>query len=340
MPISVPPTTGRDKDHLRLGGPFFDDLEIGQQVESPGVTLTDGLAATHRAILGDRSAFALDARLAAKITGAERPLAHAGLVWDVAIGQSTHFTQRAKANLFYRGLAFNRLPEIGDCLYTVTEVIGLKENKRKEGRYPTGMMALRIKTVDQQERTILDFTRCAMLPMSRADVTTGYQDNLTQIGDELDLEQLRSLAESWNLSAHPRGAALTQGVTFTAASGDVVTSAPELARLTLNLAAVHHDFRAGGQQRLVYGGHTIGLAAAQLAKTFPNLVCILGWHSCDHLVPVEENATVYSTIEIEAVESLNQGGQIAHLRATVSKVSAEKNEPVDVLDWRMVGVFA
>ena len=42
-------------------------------------------------------------------------------------------------------------------------------------------------------------------------------------------------------------------------TGDVVSSAPELARLTLNIAATHHDSRVGGR-RLVYGGHTIGLA--------------------------------------------------------------------------------
>ena len=46
--------------------------------------------------------------------------------------------------------------------------------------------------------------------------------------------------------------------------GDVVTSASELARLTLDIAQVHHDARAGGGRRLVYGGHTIGIAAAQV----------------------------------------------------------------------------
>ena len=48
-------------------------------------------------------------------------------------------------------------------------------------------------------------------------------------------------------------------------TGDVVSSAPELARLSLNIAATHHDSRVGGQ-RLVYGGHTIGLALAQATR--------------------------------------------------------------------------
>lgn len=337
MPTS---TTATANTHLRLGGPFFDDLEVGQRVNSPGMTLTTGLAASHQAILGDRSALALDTRLAGEVTGAGRQLAHTGLVWDVAIGQSTHFTQRAKANLFYRGLALHRLPEIGDSLYTQTEVIGLRENKLKEGRHPTGMVALRIKTVDQHDRTVLDFKRCAMLPMSAVGVRTGHQDDLTGIAAELDLAHLRALAEGWNLSAHPSAAVPTVGDRVSTAFGDVVTSAPELARLTLNLAAVHHDYRSGGGQRLVYGGHTIGLAAAQLSRTLPNLVCILGWNNCDHLAPVHENDTVHSTIDVERAEPLPNGGHLVHLRSVVSKVARDRQESIEVLDWRIVGVMA
>ncbi|MGW6729679.1 acyl dehydratase [Nocardia sp. NPDC055029] len=326
--------------HLRPGGPFFDDLVVGQRVASPGMTLTSGLAAAHQAILGDRAALALDAELAAKVTRVKGPLAHPGLVWDVAIGQSTHFSQRAKANLFYRGLVLHRLPAIGDSLYTETEVIGLRENRRREGRYPTGMMALRIKTVDQYERTILDFKRCAMIPMSSQEVGTDHQDDLSSISGELDTAVLRALTADWDLSAHPSGTAVRPGDSFTAAFGDVVTSAPELARLTLNLAAVHHDQRAAAGRRLVYGGHTIGLASAQLSKTLPNLVCLVGWNSCDHLAPVHENDTVFSTIEVEHTEPLDNGGQLAQLRSRVFKLGSADQDSIEVLDWRVVGVLA
>ena len=36
------------------------------------------------------------------------------------------------------GLGFHRIPAIGDTLTTVTRVVGLRENQRKEGRAPTG----------------------------------------------------------------------------------------------------------------------------------------------------------------------------------------------------------
>src|SRR6202000_1501370 len=53
-------------------------------------------------------------------------------------------------------------------------------------------------------------------------------------------------------------------------TADVVSNAPELARLTMNIAATHHDWRVNGR-RLVYGGHTIGLALGQASRLLPNL---------------------------------------------------------------------
>ena len=77
----------------------------------------------------------------------------------------------------------------------------------------------------------------------------------------------------------------------------MVSSAPELARVTLNIAGVHHDSRLGGL-RLVYGGHTIGLALAQASKLLPNLATVLGWQSCDHTAPVYEGDTLYSELQL------------------------------------------
>src|SRR5262249_5780476 len=111
---------------IREGGPYFDDLSMGQVLGwAPALTLSAGLAAAHQAIVGDRMRLALDTDLCAAVTGAPGPLAHPALVCDVAIGQSTLVTQRVKANLFYRGLTFHRFPAIGDTIYTRTEVVGL-----------------------------------------------------------------------------------------------------------------------------------------------------------------------------------------------------------------------
>ena len=323
-------------------GPYFDQVHTGQVFTgAPSMTLTPGLAAVHQSILGDRLRLPLDAELSAAVTGLPAPLAHPGLVCDVAIGQSTLATQHVKANLFYRGLTFFRFPAIGDTLFTRTEVVGLKKNSAKPGRAPTGLMALRITTIDQADRLILDFYRCAMLPLSAgADPDSAdHYDDLSKIG--ADLAAPPSAAADWNgevFRERVTGPHFDAGLAGSVlhSSADVVSSAPELARLTLNIAGVHHDSRLGGR-RLVYGGHTIGLALAQASKLLPNLATVLGWQSCDHTAPVYEGDALYSELHIESAEPTDGGGVLG-LRSLVYAFSDPQDEPRQVLDWRFTAL--
>lgn len=319
------------------GGPYFDDLLVGQVFpDAPSMTLTPGLAAVHQSILGDRLRLPLDAELSQAVTGSTTPLAHPGLVCDVAIGQSTLVTRHVKANLFYRGLVFYRFPAIGDSLFTRTEVVGLKKNSAKPGRAPTGLAALRMTTIDQADRLVLDFYRCAMLPLSPgADPNAAdHADDLSTIG--ADLAPPPPATHEWNGEVFREripGPHFDPGMAGTVlhSSADVVSSAPELARLTLNIAAVHHDSRVSGR-RLVYGGHTIGLALAQASRLLPNLVTVCGWQSCDHTGPVHEGDTLYSELRVESADPVDDGGVLG-LRSLVYAV--EDNEPDrQVLDWR------
>ena len=90
------------------------------------------------------------------------------------------------ANLFYRGLVLRRAPLIGDTLRTTTEVVALKQNRARQDRAATGLAVLRIVTVDQQERPVLDFTRCAMLPLRDPQGATGHADEIE--GEPLALD--------------------------------------------------------------------------------------------------------------------------------------------------------
>jgi acyl dehydratase len=324
------------------GGPFFDDLQVGQIVDSaPAQTLTDGLAALHTAIVGDRLRLPLDAELSRRVAGG--PIAHPGLVWDVAIGQSTLLTGRVIANLFYRGFMFRRFPRIGDTLHTRTEVVALRQNRARPGRAATGLAVLRVRTRNQHGEEVLDFSRCAMLPLRNPEGQTSHNADLDQIPSELDRSTMVAAFATWRLD-HFRAALpgphltdMVAGTTWEVSGGDVVSSAPELARLILNVAMVHHDSSAGTGGRLVYGGHTIGLAAAQATRALPNLVTIVGWHSCDHLAPVREGDTLHSSVELERIEPLASGG-LVHLR---SRVRAHRESSAeDVLDWRFIGVMA
>lgn len=319
-----------------VGGPYFDELSVGDVFDAaPSVTLTDGLAAAHQAILGDRIRLPLDAHLSRAVTGAAAAVANPGLVCDVAIGQSTVATHHVKANLFYRGLRFHRLPHIGDTLHTRTEVVGLRENSARPGRRPTGLAALRMTTVDHDDRTVLDFYRCAMLPLSDAPAPDRpvHTDDLTAIGPAHRPDW--TIPDGWDLGAYrdrvpgERFSPDLVGTEFVS-SGDVVSSAPELARLTLNVAAVHHDERVGGS-RLVYGGHTIGIALAQATRAQPNLVTVLGWQSCDHTGPVSEGDTLTSTLRIASARPLGDSW-IVRMRSIVHAHNASQSDR-PVLDW-------
>jgi acyl dehydratase len=328
----------------QVAGPFFEDLDVGDLIETaPALTLTEGHAALHQAIVGDRLRLALDRTLAARVLGSDAPLAHPALVCDVAIGQSTLVTQRVIANLFYRGLVLRRAPLVGDTLSTTTEVVALRQNSPRPGRPATGLAVLRVRTEDQDGRRVLDFWRCAMLPLRDQEAQTGHADDLDAIPSELDPEALRAHTAGWRLEEFRAAvpgqhfADVESGGDWSVEGGDVVSAAPELARLSVNVAMAHHDAQDG--RRLVYGGHTIGLAASHATRALPNLVTVVAWHGCDHLGPVFEGDTLHSEIELERAEPLgDDGGGLVHLR---SRVRARRDgEESDVLDWRFVGVMA
>jgi acyl dehydratase len=323
-----------------MSAPYFEDLRIGARFEAaPALTLTDGHAALHQAIAGDRLRLALDRTLATAVLGEGPPLAHPALVWDTAIGQSTVATGRVIANLFYRGLLLHRAVRIGDTLRTVTEVVARRENRVREGRRPTGLAVLRIRTTDQDDRPVLDFTRCAMLPLR--DAPAGKAQDAVGEAADLKPDALRAAAHGLDLAAFRAAVPDTSVETGQLQGGDVVDSAPALARLTLNVAMAHLDAGAAAHgRRLVYGGHTIALAAAQATRAAPALVTILGWHAADHTAPVFEGDTLRSRIALERREPLPQGGELAHFRSRVTAARADGADEEDVLDWRFVGVLA
>ena len=314
------------RDATVVAGPLFEDLEVGQTFDAPGLTLTDGHAAVHQAIAGDRLRLALDRPLAERVTGAA--IVHPALAWEVAIGQSTAVTGRVIANLFYRGLAFRRAPRVGDTLRTVTQVLALKQNRSR----PSGLALLGIRCRDQEDREVLDFARCAMLPLRDPGAQTGRADPVEPSGavpaggDAVagwDLEAFRAACPGEHF------ADLVPGTVFEVATGDVVSAAPELTRLTLNLAAAHVDAAAGVDgRRLVFGGHTIALAASHLTRALPNLVYIIGWRGCDHVAPVFEGDTLRSTITVERCAD-----GLVDLRTVVTAASP-------VLDWSLTAAMA
>jgi acyl dehydratase len=330
---------------VELDGPFFEELTVGQQFAgSPGMTLDHGIAAAHQGILGNRVKLSLDDDLAAAVCGTGRPVSPA-LVWDVGIGQSTEVTRNVMANLFYQDLAFHRWPVFGDTLRTVTTVMGLKQNSLRPDRRASGLALLRVVTRDQHDRVVLDFLRCAMLPLRNPVLATGHADDLTERARVFAAEADARPTPGWNLAVYrdrvsgPHFNDLTASAQWRVTGGDVVSSAPELARLTHNLAAVHHDRTAQAGGRLVYGGHVVGLAFSQTLRALPALVTVLRWTSCDHVGPVREQDTLHSTVTITDLHLLADGG-IAEILVESRATPEGSDDSKPVLAWRFSALFA
>ncbi len=352
---AVKPTQkeGLKRQQVTVECPYFEDLKVGQIFcDAPAVTLTAGHAVIHAALFGDRLPLPLDATLCEAVTGSSQLLVHPNVVCNVAIGQTTSPTARVKGNLFYRGLILHQPVFIGDTLSTTSEVVALRQNSAKPGREATGMVVLQIHVENQRRETVLHFWRCAMLPCKDPNAATGASDSFDSIPADLDLEQVKAaVPASWRLDAHRRrlgGEHLTDlaaGVHYVIDAEDTVTCAPELARLTLNLAKAHTiaDSSAYGR-RLVYGGHTISTATAQITRALPNLVTLVAWRSCEHTQPVFEQDILRTEFTIDAVHPLERGGGLLDLHAIVharrGSQAPESIPDAQVLDWRFLALMA
>lgn len=327
-----------------VGGPWFEDFRRGQVfADAPGLTLTAGHAALHQALTGDRLPLALDSALCREVTGHARPLIHPNLVCDVSIGQSTGPSQRVRGNLFYRGLVLARPVFAGETLRTRTEIVALKQNRRRAATPATGLVVMRVRTTDEQDKTLLDFWRCPMIPLRDPQLETGYADDLAEIPQELDPAELSAvLPADWRLDRlraampGPHLDELAPGQKFVIEAGETVTGAPELARLTLNVATAHTDATGSTHgRRLVYGGHTISVAAAHATRAIPGIATIVAWHGCEHLGPVFEGDVLRTELTVEDCEPSG----LVRLRAWVTAERlGEGAEPV--LDWIFVAVVA
>ncbi len=321
--------------------PWFEDFEVGDDFSDvPSVTITEGMVALHQAMFADRKRLTLDHELCRRVTDSDRALVNASLVCNMAIGQTTIPSQRVMGNLFYRGLVLKRPVFVGDTLTTTTKVVGLKQNKIKPGRAASGMVALEIHTVNQNGDTVLHFWRCPMIPCRNPEADTGHQDDFSVMPEAISDEALLASIPDWRYSALALEATdLKLDQIIAVEPRDTVTCAPELVRLTQNLAMTHTDAgRSVYGKRLVYGGHTISMAAAQIGRAFPNLLGIMGWYRCDHTAPVFEQDILYSRCTPISVIQHDQV-QLVKLQvetyADRGSEAPKQEEEVKVLDWSL-----
>jgi acyl dehydratase len=200
------------------------------------------------------------------------------------------------------------------------------------------MALLGMRTVAAAGEVVADFERCALLPFRDAGAEPGHDDDLGPTSAPLDLASYTGLAPTdWNLSPLPeRDPTWAIGETRHDPLRDTVTDAPALVRLTQNLAAAHRDARLGQRgRRLVYGGHTIGLAQAALVRLLPSAATVVGWHSCDHVGPVFEDDVLSVSATLDAVHELGAGRLLA-FTVLVDAEGGDRDAPTPVLDWKPI----
>ncbi len=337
-----------------FNAPWFEDFSVGDEFNQvPAVTIHEGYTALHQSIFGDRACLYLDQPLCQAVTGQKRLLVNPSLVTNIAIGQSTLPSQRVMGNLFYRGLRFHRPVFTGDTLTTSTRILGLRQNTIKPGRAASGMVALEVGVTNQDNETVMRFWRCPMIPCRDPDADTGQADDFSIMPEHLSDADIMESLPDWNLeplTARMARRIYAPGMQLRLEARDTVTSAPELVRLTLNLAMTHTDAsRSVYRRRLVYGGHTLGIAAAQLSRVVPDIASILAWYKCDHLAPVFEEDILSSLITIHEVRQASIG-RLAKIQLEVFAERAldravqnqetgagEANEKV--LDWRLAALL-
>ncbi len=330
-----------------IDGPYFEDFHNGQVFAAPAVTVHDGHAAFYQALTGDRMRLPLDRELSRAVTGNAHGLVHPLLVINLVNGQTTYASQHVKGNLFYRGLLHQQPVFLGDTLTTATRVVGLKQNTIKPGRAATGMVALEMETTNQDGACVMKYWRCPMIPCRDKDADTGHDDNFDWIPETLPDDALQgAIPPDWATAAMDPAAyavpapRLATGDRVIIEAQDTVTCAPELVRMTGNIAFAHTDAsRSYLGKRLVYGGHTISLALAQVTRAMPNIVTLLGWQGCDHLGPVLEEDIIRSEFEVTARTPLATGAlyelRIFTFARRRNTANAEYEES-PVLDWRLV----
>ena len=303
--------------------PFAEDLVLGVALEAaPEVTIDHGLAAQYLAVTGDPLRLPLSASASRAVTGRDARLVNPGLVFGVSIGQSTVATGRVIANLLYRNVALRRQVHVGETLRTVVTPRAAAWTRSGTERAKV-LLEMDLSTAEGE--LLASYQRLALIPVARPDrlVTAGLPAD-----QDAPLSSFAVLVPpDWSFG--PEDAAVP-GSVLTDPLADTVSAAREYARMTLNLAAAHRDARAGiDGRRLVYGGHTIALAQASVARVLPELLTVLAWRSCDHLGPVFEDDLLEFDTTVDA-----RDGALADV--TVLARAVRGAERVDVLRWRPV----
>lgn len=318
---------------IPLDGPYYEELRVGREMpRQPSVVIDDGMAALYQSMVGERLPMTLDPAVFEAVTGRPGRLASPALVMHLSIGHSTTLTRRVIANLFYRDVRILTPVEVGQSIATTVTVAALADSRPRPGRPHRGKVLVDIVTTADGEPAVT-YQRAPLLPQ-RGDSQPGHDDDLGT-PPPLDLASYAGLVPAhWDFAPLGPGTAWQVGTTLVDLARDVVDNALALVRLTNNLAMVHRDAdESPYSQRLLYGGHVVGLAQASLSRVLPGMATVVGWYGCDHTGPAFEGDQVSFRHTLLDTAPAASGRVFA---VHVEGFAHRTDEPDKILDWTAI----
>ena len=318
---------------IPLDGPYYEDMSVGQVLpRQPSVVIDEGMAALYQSMVGERLPMTMDPAVFEAVTGRAGRLASPALVIHLSIGHSTTLSRRVVANLFYRDLRLLRPVLIGQSIATTVTVAALADSRPRPGRPHRGKVLVDIVTTADGEPAVT-YQRAPLMPQAGGE-QPGHAGDL---GSDPPLE-LASYADlvpaGWDFTVLGPGTDWRPGDTVVDPARDVVENALQLVRLTNNLAMVHRDAdESPYPQRLLYGGHVVGLAQASLSRVLPGMATVVGWHACDHTGPAFEGDQV--SFRHTLLDTVPAGGGRA-FAVQVEGFAHRTEEPDKILDWTVI----
>ena len=138
---------------------YFDDVEVGQQWESPGRTITEADIVNFAGLSGDFNPIHIDHEFA-RATPFRRPIAHGLLTLAIASGLGVHNPpMRTIAFMSIREWHFREPVYIGDTICVHTRI--LEKEERSRGR--RGVITWERKIVNQEGKVVQEGVTLTMV---------------------------------------------------------------------------------------------------------------------------------------------------------------------------------
>ena len=304
-------------------GNYFEDFTVGQEiVHATPRTVTTGDVAAYAALYGSRFAANSSAAFAESLGLPTAPVDDV-LAFHMVFGKTVpDISLNAVANLGYAGGRFGVPVYPGDTLRTVSEVIGLRENKNGK----TGVVYVNSVGTNQRGEMVLDYVRWVMV--NKRDQSKPTPEPVTPNLPEA--VPVRDLEIPAGLDLHKYDTALAgsphlwddyevgekidhvDGMTVEEAEHQLAT------RLYQNTAKVHFnqftekDGRFG--RRIVYGGHVISLARGLSFNGLANAFKVVAINGGTHANPTFAGDTIHAWSEVLDTLALPDRTDIGALR--------------------------